>query len=93
MRFFASSVWLEVRNHGVCIDIWCLSRSEHTRVFPGVLVVALPGRTTKAGALAWKEVAVHQNGQTVKKEVRSEKRWLAFIEVRVSHLFSHGCHS
>jgi hypothetical protein len=36
----------------------------------------------------------------VKKEVRSgkegrslEKRWLAFIEVRVSHLFSHGWHS
>jgi hypothetical protein len=28
----------------------------------------------------------------VKKEGRSlEKRWLAFIEVRVSHLFSHGC--
>jgi hypothetical protein len=27
----------------------------------------------------------------VKKEARSEKRWLAFIEVRVSHLFSHGC--
>jgi hypothetical protein len=26
------------------------------------------------------------------KEGRSlEKRWLAFIEVRVSHLFSHGC--
>jgi hypothetical protein len=43
------------------------------------------------------EVAVYQNGQTATSSTSYEKRgtkwerWLAFIEVRVSHLFSHGC--
>jgi hypothetical protein len=37
------------------------------------------------------EVAVHLNGQTaMRKEVRSEKRWLTLTSMNDSHLFSHG---
>jgi hypothetical protein len=41
----------------------------------------------------WRGGAKRRKRYEVEEGRSLEKRWLAFIEVRVSHLFSHGWHS